>query len=479
MLRIAVVGAGHVGLVSAVAFAALGHRVHVLDIDRPKVEAMARGDVPFVEPNLDRLLTFGLHAGSLSFHVDPHEAVAGADVVFICVDTPNGGNGAVDLRAIVGAARSVGKHVLPGSVVVNRSTAPVGTSEYILSLVEEEAAGPVSVAVNPEFLAEGSAVRDFFVPDRIVVGATDEAAFDRLIRAYDPILRRHLPEAVPAHVRRRAADAGGPVPLVAMDPASAELTKYAANAFLAVKISFINEIAAIADELGADVDRVAEAVGLDRRIGPGFLRAGIGWGGSCFPKDVLALQGMAETRGLAPRMLRAANEVNGHQQRWVIRQLQAHLRRLVGRRIGLLGLSFKPGTDDLRNAPSLDIAAELTELGARVRAFDPVVHDLPDGFRDCLELSANPTALASDAEALVLVTEWPEFTALDLGEIRGVMRFPLLLDGRNFLDAELCREAGFAYVGVGRGASISPALPVNPSHSTGSSSRPAALQQVP
>jgi UDPglucose 6-dehydrogenase len=450
-LRIAIVGGGHVGLVSGVAFAAVGNRVGILDIDRERIEALARGRVPFVEPGLDALLTDQLRLGTLSLHVDPSEAIPGADLIFICVDTPNSGDGSVDLTAMVSAARTIGRHITPGSLVLNRSTAPIGASQYVRSIVEEEAKGPVSVGVNPEFLAEGTAVRDFFVPDRVVFGVSDTTSLDLLMRAYGPILDRRLPEDLPAAIRERADLADGPVPVVTMDPSTAELSKYAANAFLAVKISFINEIAAIAEELGADVERIAQAVGLDRRIGPLFLRAGIGWGGSCFPKDVLALQGMAETRGLSPMMLRAANEVNHHQQRWVVRQLQRHLRSLVGRRIGLLGLSFKPGTDDLRNAPALEIAAELTRLGARVRAFDPVVTEVPGHLGGSLELMEGVESVARDAEALVLVTEWPQFAEMDPNELLHLVRVPLMLDGRNFLDPERYQSAGFVYVGVGRG----------------------------
>jgi UDPglucose 6-dehydrogenase len=448
-----------VGLVSAVAFAAVGHRVRVYDIDRDRIALLSAGKAPFVEPALDDLLAHGLSRRALSFHTDPSEAIPHARVVFVCVDTPNSGDGSVDLSAIVAAARAVGRHAGRETLLVNRSTAPVGTSEYVRSIVEEEAGIAVPVAVNPEFLAEGSAIRDFFVPDRIVCGVSDGPSLDLLLRAYEPIVDRRLPGHLPPEIRKLATHAAGQVPVVTMDPSTAELTKYAANAFLAVKISFINEIANIAEELGADVGRVAEAVGLDRRIGPLFLRAGIGWGGSCFPKDVLALQGMAETRGLSPRMLRAANDVNRHQQRWVVRQLQRHLRTLVGRRVGLLGLAFKPGTDDLRNAPALEIAAELTRLGARVRGFDPVVGEVPEPVQGSLEVVDSVAAVARGAEALVLLTEWPQFVEIDPSELGPLVRVPLVLDGRNFLDPERWRSAGFAYVGVGRGDHPTAAAP--------------------
>jgi UDPglucose 6-dehydrogenase len=305
------------------------------------------------------------------------------------------------------------------------------------------------VAVNPEFLAEGTAVRDFLEPDRILVGAWDPEPIALLTEAYEPIVQRRLPSdlhVLLANGHRRSGD----VPFVVADPASAELAKYAANSLLAVKISFINEIAGIAEELGADITKVARAVGLDSRIGPHFLRAGIGWGGSCFPKDIVALQGIAATRGLTARILRAANEVNTEQRMWATRQLQSHFKTLFGRRVGLLGLSFKPHTDDLRSAPALEIAAQLAQANVQVRALDPAVKALPPGFEDKIRLVEDPESLARGADALVLVTEWPEFADLDLPSLRGLMRTPLILDGRNFFDPDEVRSAGFTYAGVGR-----------------------------
>jgi UDPglucose 6-dehydrogenase len=285
-------------------------------------------------------------------------------------------------------------------------------------------------------------------PDRIVVGVWDEGAAASLEEVYRPILTRDLPPGLPAPPR--GSGDSGPVPFVVVTPVTAELIKYTANAFLAVKISFINEIAWIAEELGADITQVARAVGLDRRIGPHFLRAGIGWGGSCFPKDIVALRGMAEIRGLSASMLSAANEVNARQHRWVIRKLQEHLRTLVGRRIAFLGLTFKPNTDDLRNAPSLEIAGQLATMAARVRAYDPSINELPDGFARFVELAGDPFAAVRDADAVVLITEWAEFADLDLRKLRQQTRGELLLDGRNFLDPSAAGAAGFKYVGVGR-----------------------------
>ena len=453
-MRIAVVGAGHVGLVSAVCLAAVGHQLRVMDIDAERVVRLRDGDAPFLEPGLEELLADGLKHHRLSFSTDASETLSDAEVIFICVDTPNRGDGGVDLSRVEAAARSIARHAPEGCVLVNRSTAPVGTAEYVRSIMLEERGSAAPVAVNPEFLAEGTAVRNFLAPDRIVIGGWDRAVIDTVARVYAPIVERRLPVELHGYVSRPDTATTEPVPVVRSDPPTAELVKYGANAFLAVKISFINELASIAEELGGDITRVAEGIGLDSRIGPQFLRAGVGWGGSCFPKDIVALQGMAETRGLSARILRAAHEVNQEQRQWVVRKLQRHLRTLVGRRVALLGLSFKADTDDLRNTPSLEIATELTRLGARVRGYDPSVSTIPDEASGCIELVDDPIKLAAGAEALVLLTEWRAFADLDLDVIRAVMREPLLLDGRNFFDPDVARAAGFTYVAVGRAESM-------------------------
>ncbi|HYU57558.1 MAG TPA: UDP-glucose/GDP-mannose dehydrogenase family protein [Actinomycetota bacterium] len=448
-MRIAIVGAGHVGLVSGACFAAVGHDVVALDVDRERVAMLEAGEAPFYEPGLAELLAASRASGRLRFTADPAQGLAGAELAFVCVATPNDARGHVDLSAVVAAARTVARHGEPEAVLVNRSTAPVGTARFLRSLVEEEREGEVLVAVNPEFLAEGSGVRDFLFPDRIVIGAWEPRAAERLHAAYAPIVAGDVPDGLPdgiAPTQRRA----GPVPLVETNPPTAELIKYATNAFLAMKISFINEMAGIAEEVGGDVTEVSRAVGLDRRIGPRFLRAGIGWGGSCFPKDIEALQGMAATHGLEARLLKAANDVNADQHRWVIRKLQRHLKTLVGRRVAMLGLAFKPDTDDVRNAPALEIAHELARSSVRVRAYDPVVKAIPEELDGSIELVADPISAARGAEAVVLVTEWPEFRGLDLEALGAVMRERLLLDGRNYLDPEAVRAAGFTYVGVGR-----------------------------
>jgi len=452
-MELAVVGAGHVGAVCAACMAAVGHRVRVVDVDAQRIALLRAGRAPFFEPGISELLEQGRTRELLSFHVDPAEALPGAALVFLCVNTDNGPDGSVDLSYVESAVQTVSRFADDGAVLVNRSTAPVVTAQYIRSMIEELRGGSLHVAVNPEFLAEGTAVHDFLEPDRILIGAWDKRPIALLAEAYAPIVERRLPSDLRemlANGHRRSGD----VPFVVTDPASAELAKYASNSLLAVRVSFINEIAGIAEELGADITKVARAVGLDTRIGPHFLRAGIGWGGSCFPKDIVALQGIAETRGLSARMLRAANEVNTEQRMWTTRQLQSHFKTLFGRRVGLLGLSFKPGTDDMRNAPSLEIASQLAQANVQVRALDPAVKTLPAGFEDKIELLEDPESLATGADALVLVTEWPEFADLDLRRLRGLMRTPLLLDGRNFFDPELARSAGFTYTGVGRAQEV-------------------------
>jgi UDPglucose 6-dehydrogenase len=449
-MEITVVGVGHVGLVSAVCLAGAGHRVRALDRDLALIERLTAGETPFLEPGLSELLTQTIASGSISFHGEPEAAVPGAELILLCVNTPSLENGHPDIAPLLEAALAVAAHATPAATIVTRSTAPVGTASYLRDLVAERRGEPLPIAVNPEFLAEGTAVRDFLSPDRVVIGVWGERDAAPLLEAYEPILSRQLA------AQYLGASAGGKgsqddrVPLIVTDPATAELVKYAANAFLAVKISFINEIASMSRELGADIEKVSRVLGLDRRIGPHFLRAGIGWGGSCFPKDIRAFRGIAETRGVEMRMLEAANAVNAGQRQWVVRRLEKHLKVLAGRRIGLLGLAFKPHTDDVREAPSLEIAAQLARRGARVYAFDPAIKELPGSIDGLLKLASDPLALARGADALVLVTDWPEFAELDLGALQAVMRDPLLIDGRNLFDPDAARKAGFTYVSVGR-----------------------------
>ena len=417
---IGVIGVGWVGLVTAACFAELGHRVIARDILAEKVEALSRGETTIHEPGLGGLLK--KNAERLTFTTDMGELLAGARLLFVCVDTPPTASGDADLSRVRAVVEELGggDHVL-----VMKSTVPAGTGQSI----RRDLPGVPYVSC-PEFLKEGSAVEDFLHPDRVVVGADagDEAAGDAVAGLYEPL--------------------GGEI--VRTDVASAEMIKLASNAFLATKISFVNEIANVCEEVGADVGEVARGMGLDRRIGPAFLRAGIGWGGSCFPKDLKALKQLAGNTGYHFQLLTAVIEVNELQKRRVVKKLQHRLGSLAGRRVALLGLAFKPDTDDMREASSLVLAARLQGEGARVSAYDPVATDVARGLLDNVEFCESALDALDGADAAVLVTEWPEFAELDWAAAAGRMARPLLIDGRNFLDPSQLRSAGFEYEGIGR-----------------------------
>jgi UDPglucose 6-dehydrogenase len=419
---IGVVGVGWVGLVTAACFAELGHRVVAMDVDEAKVEALSAGEIPIHEPGLTELVSS--NSERLTFTASMDDVLADARLLFVCVDTPPTYSGDADLsrvRAVVDTLPPDGDFAL-----VMKSTVPAGTGASI----KRDVPG-ISYVSCPEFLKEGSAVDDFMHPDRVVVGADtgDEWAADMVAAIYAPL--------------------GGE--LVRTDVASAEMIKLASNAFLATKISFINEIANVSEELGADVGEVARGMGLDDRIGPQFLKAGVGFGGSCFPKDVEALKQLAGNTGYHFQLLTAVVEVNRLQKRRIIGKLQKHLGPLTGKEIALLGVAFKPDTDDIREATSLVLAGRLAGEGASVRAYDPVAgHKAEDMLAGARVLDSALDAL-DGADAAVLVTEWPEFRELDwAGEVKSRMRVPLVVDGRNFLDREALAAAGFTYEGIGR-----------------------------
>ena len=420
---VGVIGVGWVGLVTAACFAELGHRVIARDIVPEKVEALSRGEVAIHEPGLEDLLR--RNAERITFTTEMSELLEGARLLFVCVDTPPTYSGDADLsrvRTVVQELPSESEHVL-----VMKSTVPAGTGDSIRRDMPER-----SYVSCPEFLKEGTAVEDFMHPDRVVIGADpgDEAAADAVAALYQPLGAEIL----------RA------------DVASAEMIKLASNAFLATKISFINEIANVCEETGADVVEVARGMGLDDRIGPKFLQAGIGFGGSCFPKDVTALKQLAGNSGYHFQLLNSVIEVNELQKRRVMAKLEKHLGSLVGKEIGLLGLAFKPNTDDMREASSLVLSARLQAAGARVRAYDPVAEHEARKLIGGVDFKSSAAEVAEGADALVLVTEWPEFAELDLAAVAASMRGNTVIDGRNFLDAEKMREAGLAYEGIGRPA---------------------------
>jgi UDPglucose 6-dehydrogenase len=418
---VGVIGVGWVGLVTAACFAELGHKVVARDIVAEKVESLSRGETTIHEPGLAELLQ--RNAERLTFTTEMDELLDAARLLFVCVDTPPTRSGDADLsrvRSVVEDLRPDGDHVL-----VMKSTVPAGTGDSI----RRDMPGLAYVSC-PEFLKEGTAVEDFMHPDRVVIGADpgDEEAGDAVASLYEPL--------------------GGEI--VRTDVASSEMIKLASNAFLATKISFVNEIANVCEEVGADVAEVARGMGLDQRIGPAFLRAGIGYGGSCFPKDVSALKMLAGNTGYHFQLLGAVIEVNELQKRRVVHKLQKHLGSLVGRRVALLGLAFKPDTDDMREASSLVLAARLQGEGAEVVAYDPVAADAARDLLDGVEFRDSALDALDGADAVVLVTEWPEFAGLDWAEAAARMARPLLVDGRNFLDANLLTSAGFDYEGIGR-----------------------------
>jgi len=422
--QIAVFGAGYVGLVTGACLADLGHDVVVRDIDARRIEELSAGRVPIHEPGLDALLK--RNAERLRFTTEVAEAVADAEFVFVAVGTPPTYSGDADLSAVwtvVDELPDVGRHI----VVVMKSTVPVGTGDKVRHRLAARGLHGVGYVSNPEFTAEGTAVRDFKHPDRVIVGAFDDADGDA-------VAALHL---------------GIDAPVVRCDVASAEMIKLAANAALMTRISFINEIANVCEATGADVVRVAEGVGLDRRIGPSFLRAGIGFGGSCFPKDSLALKQLAANSGYHFQLLAAVIEVNELQKRRVLAKLERHLGSVRGKTIALLGLAFKPNTDDMREAPSLVLAGRLLSEGATVRAWDPVAR--PDDLRGVNQVGSVSEALA-DADAAVLVTEWPELAELDWAGLATTMRSAVIVDGRNMLDPTRMRAEGWVYEGIGRAA---------------------------
>jgi len=422
MARIAVFGAGYVGLVTGACFAELGHIVCVRDVVDEKIEKLNAGQMPIYEPGLEDLLV--RNRARIRFTLDAAEAVDGADFLFVCVGTPSTYSGDADLSAVwtVLAELPVDTRV----VLVMKSTVPVGTGERVRVALEARGLDDVAYVSNPEFLAEGTAVRDVMHPDRVVVGAFRPEDADRVAALYAPL----------------------ETTIVRTDVASAEMVKLASNAFLTTRISFINEIANVCELVGADVVDVARGIGLDHRLGPHFLRAGVGWGGSCFGKDVSALKQLAGNSGYHFQLLSAVIEVNDLQKRRVVGKLEKRLGKLRDKRIALLGLAFKPGTDDLRDAPSLVLASRLLAEGAEVRAWDPVAdaRDLLHGVAFCETV----LEAVEGADGAVIVTEWPELSGLASPEVREAMRYPLIVDGRNLLDPAQARAAGFVYEGIGR-----------------------------
>jgi UDPglucose 6-dehydrogenase len=433
-MRVAMIGTGYVGLVSGACFADFGHEVTCIDKDASKIERLKAGGIPIFEPGLDSLVARNVEAGRLSFATEGAEAIRSAEAVFIAVGTPSRrGDGHADLSYVYAAAEEIAGLIDGFTVVVTKSTVPVGTGDEIEKIIlAKRPDAQVAVVSNPEFLREGAAIEDFKRPDRVVVGAEDERAKTVMTELYRPL---YLNET----------------PIVFTSRRTSELIKYAANAFLAMKITFINEMADLCEAVGADVQQVARGIGLDKRIGGKFLHAGPGYGGSCFPKDTLALVQTANDYNSPVELIETTVRVNDKRKKAMARKVADAIGGdLKGKTVGVLGLTFKPNTDDMRDAPSLDIVPALQAMGARIRAFDPEgLHEARQLLRD-VEFTENPYDAAIDADALVIITEWDEFRALDLDRAKLVMRRPVMVDLRNIYQPDAMRARGFAYSSIGR-----------------------------
>jgi UDPglucose 6-dehydrogenase len=431
MTKLCVIGTGYVGLVTGTCFADLGNTVACLDVDDTRIAKLKENIMPIYEPGLEQIVAQNVKAGRLVFTTSYTEALKDADIAFIAVGTPSGVDGEADLQYVRSAAESIADLVNHPIVVVNKSTVPVGTGDWVGEVIRKRRNGkPLDfhVVSNPEFLREGSAINDFMASDRVVLGSEDKEAANRVAQLYAPLR----------------------CPILITDLRTAEMIKYASNAFLATRVSFINEIANICEELGADVTEVARGMGLDKRIGSTFLDAGLGWGGSCFPKDVKALAHMAVLHGTHPQLLQAVMEINRNQRRRLIVKMRKALGHLDDKVIGILGISFKPNTDDIREAPALELMHLLQNEGAHIRAYDPQAMENAAQTLQRVTLCENPYQVAEGADALVLATEWNEFKQIDFTKIRSLMRQPVIMDGRNLWDPDYLRELGFQYFGIGR-----------------------------
>jgi UDPglucose 6-dehydrogenase len=431
-MRIAVIGTGYVGLVAGACLAETGNQVICVDKDESKVKKLRRGKIPIFEPGLEELVTRNKKEGRLSFTTALERAVRQSQITFIAVGTPQGEDGAADLQHVLGVAREIGRAMNGYQVIVDKSTVPVGTSEKVRDVVRRETTHPFSVVSNPEFLKQGAAIEDFLKPDRVVIGAEDPRAADIMVELYKPFTRTGAP-------------------IMVMDCASAELCKYAANAMLATRISFMNEVANVCELFGADVDQVRRAIASDKRIGPAFLFPGIGYGGSCFPKDVKALIRFSSDREYDFRILKAVEDVNDGQKTRLLARMEKHFGSLKGRRVAVWGLAFKPRTDDMREAPAIPLIKGLLAKGARVLAYDPEAMEAAKAiFGSKVEFAKSGYEALKGADALVVATEWNEFREPDFGRMKKLMREPVVFDGRNVYTPGAIRAQGFTYFSIGR-----------------------------
>ena len=431
-MKIAVIGTGYVGLVAGACLAENGNDVVCVDKDSAKVRALQRGRIPIYEPGLEELVRRNRAEKRLMFTTDLAKGVRSSQIVFIAVGTPTGEDGSADLRHVLEVARQIGKAMNGYKVIVDKSTVPVGTSEKVREAVKKETSHPFSVVSNPEFLKQGAAIEDFMKPDRVVIGAEDQRAAEIMKELYAPFTRTGAP-------------------IMMMDCASAELCKYAANAMLATRISFMNEVANVCEAVGADVDQVRRAVASDRRIGPAFLFPGVGYGGSCFPKDVKAMMKFASSKNYQFEILQAVENVNERQKIRLVGKMKHHFGSLRGKRIAVWGLAFKPKTDDMREAPAVPLIRALLELDAAVAAYDPeAVKVARSIFGTSVDFKDRSYDALAGADALAIVTEWPEFREPDWGRIKKLLKTPVIFDGRNIYNPEQLRGLGFTYYSMGR-----------------------------
>lgn len=455
-MKVSIIGTGYVGLVTGACIAEIGHDVICTDKDNEKINSLKKGKMPIYEPGLEELVNKNMSQKRLVFTSDVENAIKSQDIIFIAVGTPPLPDGNADLTFVEEVAKDIGDNINDYKIIVNKSTVPIGSGDWVSMIINDNVNSKYQstekdkvsfdVVSNPEFLREGSAISDTFCPDRIVLGSSSIKAIETMKKLYQPIIERSFKYDCADHDYKNIKK----IPVVETDLISSEMIKYAANSFLATKISYINEIANVCEKVGADIKMISRGIGLDSRIGSKFLNAGIGWGGSCFPKDVLALSRIAAEYGISTQILNTVVNVNNQQRLKVVQKVQEVLKIVKGKVIGVLGISFKPDTDDTRDAPSITIMNNLVNMGARVKAFDPIVKTAPDSLNSKVMICKNAEEVFNDSDLVIIATEWEEFRSINFKKLINLMRDTNLIDGRNFLDRENMKKIGYNYMGVGR-----------------------------